>query len=89
MLCGQRLADAALSQLLSFELHEPAGAQAHVFADLCDAQSLRFDHLNDMQFEAGVKDSSGFGIVHVSCRFSFDNLSLCLFKLDHHTCQGA
>jgi hypothetical protein len=40
--------------------------------------------LNDLQFEARVKDSSGFGIVHVSCHFTFDNLSLCLFKLDHH-----
>ena len=88
VLCGQGLADTALPQLLSLKLHEPApdggGSQAHVFADLPNAQALNFDHLDDLQFEAGVKDSSGFGIVHVSCRFSFDNLSLCLFKLDHH-----
>ena len=68
---------------------EPApdggGPQAHVFADLPYAQALGFDHLNDLQFEAGVKDSSEFRMVHVSCRFTFDNLSLCLFKLDHHT----
>ena len=90
-LCGQGLGDAALPQLLSFELHELApdagGTQAHIFADLPNAQALGFEHLNDLQFEAGVKDSSGFGIAQVSCRFSFDNLSWCLFKLGHHTRQ--
>ena len=93
VLCGQGFADAALPQLLGLELTEPApdggGAQTHVFADLRNAQALNFDHLDDLQFEAGVKDPSGFGMVHVSCRFSFDNLSLCLFKSDHHSLMRA
>lgn len=89
VLCTQGFANAALPQLFGLELKQPApdggGAQAHIFTDLTDAQALNFDHLDDLQLEAGVKESFGFGIVHVSCRFSFDNLSLCLFKLDRHT----
>ena len=88
---AKRLADAVLSQLLCLELTEPApdggGSKAHVFADLPNTQALGFDHLNNLQFKAGVEDSSGFRIAHVCCRFSFDNLSLCLFKLDHHISQ--
>ena len=56
-----------------------------VLANLANAQALVFDHLDDLQFKAGAKDSSGFRVVHVRCRFRLDNLSLCLFKLDHHT----
>jgi hypothetical protein len=35
-------------------------------------------HLDDLQFETGVKDSSGFGIAHVSCRFSLTTCR-CVF----------
>jgi len=69
------------------KLTEPApdggGSKAHVFADLTNIQALGLDHLNDLQFKAKVEDSSGFKIAHVCCRFSSNNLSLCLFKLDH------
>ena len=89
MLCGQWFADAALPQLLCLKLQEPAPdggrSQAHVYADLADAQALRFNPLHDLQFEAGLEDSSRFGIAHVDCRLTSDNLSLCLFKLDHHS----
>ena len=60
------------------------GCDAHAYADLSDAQALDLELLSDLQFEAGFKDSPGLGIVHAGCCFSFDNLSLCLFKLDHH-----
>ena len=54
---------------LGFKLIEPApdGAfhKAHVLANLPDTQALNFDHLNDLEFEACVKASSGFLILHV------------------------
>ena len=71
MLRGQRLASAAFTLLLHFELADPESdgtfAKLHVFADLADAQALSFDHLSDLQLEAGVKGSSGFLSAHV-CR---------------------
>ena len=71
MLHCQRLAGAAFTLLLRFELADPASdgtfAKLHVFANLADAQALAFDRLSDLQLEAGVKGSSVFLIVHV-CR---------------------
>ena len=49
-----------------------------------DAQPLGLDHLDDLQLEAGVKYSSGFLVAHGLCHFGFNNLSGCLFLLDHH-----
>ena len=48
-----------------------------------DAQPLGLDHLDDLQLEAGVKYSSGFLVAHGLCHFGFNNLSGCLFLLDH------
>ena len=71
MLHGQRLVGAALSLLRCFKLTDPAPdgtfAKLHVFADLTDAQTLGFDHLSNLQLEAGVKGSSGFLIANF-CR---------------------
>ena len=71
MLRGQRLACAALALLFSFKLADPAPdgtfAKLHVFTDLADAQALGFDHLCDLELEAGVKVSSGFLGVHCCC----------------------
>ncbi len=64
MLGSQRLAGAALALLFSFKLTDPVPdgtfTKPHVFADLVDAQALAFDHLSDLELEAGVKGSSGF-----------------------------
>lgn len=88
MLHGQRLASAALALLLRNKLTDPAPdrafAKLHVFADLADAQALGFDHLSDLELETSVKDSAGFFGVHCCCHLGLKNLSLCLFKLDHH-----
>ena len=71
MLCCQRLAGTAFTLLLRFELADPASdgtfAKPHVFADLADAQALAFDHLRDLELEAGIKGSSRFLGVHC-CR---------------------
>ena len=71
MLCGQRLASAALALLLRFKLADPASdstfAKIHVFTDLADAQALGFDHLSHLELEACVKDSSRFWVVHCCC----------------------
>jgi hypothetical protein len=55
------------------------------FADLGDAQTLRLDHLDDLQLEVRVEYSSDFRIAHGLCHFGFNNLSGCLFLLDHYT----
>ncbi|UUZ62778.1 hypothetical protein LP417_23225 [Polaromonas sp. P1-6] len=69
LLCRDGFANATLARLLGFKLSEPApdGAftQIHVLADLADAQSLSFDHLNHLELEARIKGSSGFLIFHV------------------------
>ena len=69
MLGGDGLADTAQAGLLGFNLAEPAPDntlhEIHVLANLPDTQALDFDHLNDLQFEACVKASSGFLILHV------------------------
>ena len=71
MLCRERFTYAALALLLRFKLTDPAPdgtfAKLHVFTDLADAQALNFDHLSHLQFEAGVKGSSGSLVVHF-CR---------------------
>jgi len=41
--------------------------------------------LYDLQLEAGVKDSSRFRVAHGLYHFDFNNLSDCLFLLDHYT----
>ena len=41
-------------------------------ADLPDTQALSLDHLNDLEFEARVKASSGFLILHVLCHLGFE-----------------
>ena len=45
---------------------------------------MGFDHLDDLQLEVCVKYSSGFRVAHGSCHFGFNNLSGCLFLLDHY-----
>jgi hypothetical protein len=89
MLRSQRLSGAALALLLRFELVDPAPdgtfAKFHVFTDLTDAQALDFDHLSYLQLEAGIKGSSGFLVIHFCRHLGLENLSLCLFKLDHHS----
>ena len=45
---------------------------------------MRFDHLHHLKFEVCIKHSSGFLIAHGFCHFGFNNLSGCLFLLDHH-----
>ena len=69
VLGGDGLADTAQAGLLSFKLTDPApdGAfhKVQVLADLLETQALDFDHLNDLEFEACVKASSGFLILHV------------------------
>ena len=59
----------AQAGLLGFKLTESAPDSAfhkvQVLADLLDTQALDFDHLNDLVFEACVKASSGFLILHV------------------------
>ena len=68
MFRSQRFASTALPLLFRFKLTDPAPdgtfAKLYVFADLADAQTLGFDHLSDLQFEARVKGSSGFLTVH-------------------------
>ena len=68
MFGSMRFARAALPLLFRFKLTDPAPdgtfAKLYVFADLADAQTLGFDHLSDLQFEARVKGSSGFLTVH-------------------------
>ena len=56
----------------------------HVFAHLADAQALRFNHLHDLQLEVCVEYSSGFRIAHGLAVFGFNNLTGCLFLLDHY-----
>ena len=90
LLGGDGLADTAQAGLLGFNLAEPAPDntlhEAHVLANLLETQALDFDHLNDLQFEACVKASSGILILHVLCHLgSWKNLSLCPFKLNNHT----
>ena len=46
---------------------------------------MRFNHLHDLQFEVCVKYSSGFRVAHGLAYFGFNNLSGCLFLLDHHS----
>ena len=74
VLSSQGLTDTTLTKFLCFELHQPAPdggcAQAHVLADLPNTQTVAFEHLNNLQFETRVKDSSGFGIAHVCCHFA-------------------
>ena len=69
LLSGQRLADGRMTKLLSFDLRQPPShrnlSDLHVSADLHNAQALPADHLNDLQLEACVKDSS-FRLRHVS-----------------------
>lgn len=71
MLGSQRLASTALSVLLRNKLADPAPdrtfAKLHVLTNLADAQTLGFDHLSDLEFEACVKGSSGFLMAHF-CR---------------------
>ena len=45
---------------------------------------MGFDHLDDLQLEVCVKYSSGFRVAHGLCHFGFNNLSGCLFLLDHY-----
>ena len=90
MLRLQRLAVTALALLFRVKWADPAPdgtfAELHVFTDLADAQALNFDHLGHLQFEAGVKGSSGFLIVHFCRHLGLKkNLSLYLVKLNHHT----
>ena len=69
VLGGDGLADTAQASLLSLKLAEPPPDntlhQAHIFADLLETQALDFDYLNDLEFEACVKASSGFLVLHV------------------------
>ena len=62
LLGGQWFAYAWLAELLGIELREPASdgglTQFHVPADLADTKRLIADHLHNLQFEAGIKDSS-------------------------------
>jgi hypothetical protein len=37
-----------------------------------------------LQLKAGVEHSSEFRITHGLCQFGFNNLSGCLFLLDHY-----
>jgi hypothetical protein len=89
VLGGDGFANTWQPGLFGFKLAEPAPDnafhEAHVLADLPDTQALDFDHLNDLEFKARIKASSGFLILHVLRHLSFrKNLSLCPFKLDHH-----
>ena len=88
MLRSQRLASTAMTLLFRFKLTDPAPdgtfAKLHVFTDLADAQALGFDHLSYLELETCVKGSSGFWGIHCCRHLGFKNLSLCLFKLDHH-----
>ena len=68
MLRSQRLADTTLALLFRVKLTDPASdgtfAKLHVFTNATDAQALGFDHWRHLELEAGVKDSSGFLVVH-------------------------
>ena len=81
MLCGQRLASAALALLLRFKLADPASdstfAKIHVFTDLADAQALGFDHLSHLELEACVKDSSRFLGYSLLLPFRFEKTYRC------------
>ena len=83
MLCGQRLACAALALLLRFKLADPAPdrtfAKFHIFADLADAQALGFDHLGDLELETSVKDSAGFFGVHCCCHLGLKKPNVVSF----------
>ena len=63
------IANTRQTGLLGFKLGEPAPDdtfhEVHVFADLSNTQALSLNHLNDLEFEARVKASSGFLILHV------------------------
>ena len=69
---------------LGIDLGQPASyrrlTQFHIPAELANAQALGSDHFNDLQFEAGVEDSS-FGFRHGY--YSGDlHLSVCANSLD-------
>jgi hypothetical protein len=86
----QWFANTWLSKLLGIELGKPASdsrfAQFHVPADFADAEVLMADHLNDLQLEAGVKDSS-FLFRHGDCPGDF-HLSWCAKKLEQDKVTG-
>ena len=46
-----------------------AYSELHVFLYLVDAQALGFDHLYDLQLEAGIKYSFRFRVAHGLSRF--------------------
>ena len=48
------------------------------------AQALRFNLLHNLRLDVCVKYSSGFRVAHGLCHFGFNNLSGCLFLLDHY-----
>jgi hypothetical protein len=86
VLGGDGLANTRQTGPLGFKLTELAPddtfKQAHVLADLLETQALSLDHLNDLEFEACVKASSGFLILHILRHLGSEkNLSLCPFKL--------
>jgi hypothetical protein len=62
MLGGQGLAYSRLTELFGIGQCQPVPhsrlAQSHVPAHLADIEPLDADHQNDLQLEAGVKDSS-------------------------------
>jgi hypothetical protein len=85
---SQQLASAALSVLHRFKLTDSAPdrtfAKLPDFADLAHPQAVNFDHLSDLQREAGVSDSSQFLILHFCRHLGLKKLSLYPFKLDLH-----
>ena len=76
---GQRLTGTALPLLFCIQWADPAPngtlAKVHFFADLANVRALDFDYLSYLEFEAGVKGSSGSMPVHFYCHFGLKNLS--------------
>ena len=75
LLGGNGFADTRQLGLLGLKLTEsaPDGAfhEIQISKDLPDTQALDLDHLNDLEFEAHVKASSGFLVLYVLRHLGF------------------